>query len=67
MTARKTKKVSAFGTFDTRLDRGIRRAVGMIGRAPPEEIRYFLPWGGHSPTGREILAAAEEAWKKRAT
>lgn len=41
------------------------RASSLIGKAPPDEVRMYLPWAGHSPLGEEIIREATEAWERR--
>lgn len=41
------------------------KASSLIGKAPPDEVRMYLPWAGHSPAGEEIIAEATRAWERK--
>ena len=43
----------------------VGKAISLIGRVPPEQVRHYLPWGGNTPVGREILADAKKRWAFR--
>ncbi len=63
--AKKKRRVSALGDFESGQAWDIGHALRLIRKAPPEEVQWYLPWGGHSPLGDEILGEAREAWESQ--
>ena len=66
--ARRRRKISALGVAETRGAGDVGIALRLLAQgASVDEIRLYLPWGGISPLGQEILneARAKEARPER--